>query len=317
MTARDDTTGLKTLTAALAGRRSITGGVSSRRREALWALFFLTPFFIGLIFFIVGPGIAAFVLSFTSWDLLSSPKWVGLDNYRQLVHDPVFRASFYNTLYYTVVTVPVTIVLGLGLAVLMNRKIRGSYFFRAVFFLPVTVSVVAVSMLWAWMFEPSYGFLNYVLTQLHLPTVNWLVDPVTALPSIMIVGIWRTIGFNLIVFLAGLQSVPKELHEAAQVDGASEWYRFRKVTLPMLSPTIFFAIVIGLIASFQVFEQTYIMTQGGPGNSTMTLIYDIFLTGFTYLRMGYASAISVVFLVIVLLITVVQVRLQRRWVHYE
>jgi multiple sugar transport system permease protein len=298
-------------------RRTHVLRLTRKRREALWALFFLPPFIIGLVFFIVGPGVAAVAISFTDWDLLSSPRWVGLANYRELIHDPVFVDSLLNTLYYTAVTVPLSIVLGLGLAVLMNRKIRGSYVFRAVYFLPVTVSIVAVSLLWSWMFQPSYGFLNYVLAELHLPTVDWLVNPATALPSIMIVGVWRTLGFNILVFLAGLQSVPAEMHEAAQVDGAGEWYRFRRVTLPMLSPTLFFAIVMGLIASFQVFEQTYIMTQGGPGNSTMTLIYYIFLSGFTNLRMGYASAISVVFLLIILAITVVQVRLQSKWVHYE
>lgn len=308
---------LASVPAPLRARRRLVYGPGRQRAEVLWAIFFLTPFFIGLVFFIIGPGIAAFVLSFADWDLLGSPKWVGLANYRALFHDRVFVDAFLNTLYYTGVTVPVTLALGLGLAILMNRKIRGVYFFRAVYFLPVTVSVVAVSLLWSWMFQPNYGFLNYILTELHLPTANWLIDPATALPSIMIVGIWRTLGFNILVFLAGLQSVPAELHEAAQVDGAGEWYRFRKVTLPMLSPTLFFGVVMGLISSFQVFEQTYIMTQGGPGNSTMTLIYYIFLTGFTYLRLGYASAISVIFLLMILAVTVVQVRLQSRWVHYE
>lgn len=288
-----------------------------RGREALWALLFLSPFFVGLVCFIVGPVIAAFVLSLTSWDLLGTPQWVGLQNYQELAHDPIFWQALGNTVYYTGVTVPVGLLLALGLAILMNRRIPGIYAFRVIFFAPVTVSIVAVSLLWSWMFSPTYGIINYVLTALHLPTSQWLVDPRMAMPSIIIVGLWRGLGFNIVVFIAGLQAIPRDLYEAAAIDGANEWGQFRYVTLPMLSPTLFFAIVMALISSFQIFEQTYIMTQGGPDNGTLTLIYYIFLTGFTYLRMGYASAISFVFLAIVLAVTVVQVRLQYRWVHYD
>jgi multiple sugar transport system permease protein len=288
-----------------------------RRREALWALLFLAPFFIGLLFFILGPVAAAFIVSLTSWDLMGAPQWIGLQNYQDLAHDPIFWQALVNTIYYTGVSVPVGLVVALGLAMLMNRKLPGIYAFRVIFFAPVTVSIVAGSLLWTWLYSPTYGFINYVLSALHLPTSQWLVDPRMAMPSIIIVGLWRSLGFNIIVFIAGLQSIPRDLYEAAAIDGANEWEQFRNVTLPMLSPTLFFAIVMALISSFQVFEQTYIMTQGGPGNDTLTLIYYIFLTGFTYLRMGYASAISFVFLALVLAITVVQVRLQYRWVHYD
>jgi len=290
---------------------------SQRRRETLWALLFLTPFFIGLVFFILGPIIAAFAVSLTTWDLVSPAQWVGAQNYADLVHDPVFWQAMGNTIYYTGVTVPVGLVLALGLAILMNRKLPGIYAFRVIYFAPITASIVAVSLLWAWLFSPSFGFLNYVLSALHLPTSQWLASPITAMPSIILVGLWRGLGFNIIVFLAGLQSIPRDLYEAAETDGANEWQQFRNVTLPMLSPTLFFAIVMALISSFQVFEQTYIMTQGGPGNSTMTFIYYIFLTGFTYLRMGYASALSFVFLLLILIITAFQLRLQTRWVHYD
>jgi multiple sugar transport system permease protein len=298
-------------------RRARPSRFSERRREQLWALLLLLPFLVGLVFFIVGPAIAALGLSFTSWDLIGSPEWVGLDNYKELIHDKVFWTSLLNTGYYTAVTVPVLVVGGLGLAVLMNRKLHGIMFLRAVYFAPVTVSVVAVSLLWAWLYSPDFGFLNYVLRSLHLPTSKWLSSPASAMPSVIIVGIWRSLGFNILIFLAALQAIPRDLYEAAEVDGASDRSRFWHVTLPMLSPTIFFSVVIGLITSFQVFEQTYIMTQGGPGNSTMTIIYDIFTQGFTYLRMGYASAISVVFTVLVLLVTIVQVKFQSRWVHYD
>lgn len=305
--------------AGAGGRRRLVGPLvrTQQRREALWALLFLTPFFIGLLFFIVGPVIAAFVLSLTSWDLMGAPQWIGLQNYHDLFVDPIFWQALGNTIYYTGVSVPMGLLLALLLAILMNRKIPGMYAFRVIFFAPVTVSIVAVSLLWAWLYSPTYGFINYVLTALHLPTAQWLVDPRMAMPSIIIVGLWRGLGFNIIVFIAGLQSIPRDLYEAAAMDGANEWHQFRSITLPMLSPTLFFAIVMALISSFQVFEQTFIMTQGGPGNDTLTLIYDIFLTGFTYLRMGYASAIAFVFLAFILAMTVVQVRLQYRWVHYD
>jgi multiple sugar transport system permease protein len=295
--------------------RALAG--TQQRREALWALLFLTPFFVGLLFFIGGPVVAAFIVSLANWDLMGPPQWIGLQNYVSLAQDPIFWQALGNTVYYTGVSVPVGLGVALGLAVLMNRKLRGMYAFRVIFFAPVTVSIVAVSLLWAWLYSPAYGFINYVLSSLHLPTSQWLVDPRMAMPSIIIVGLWRGLGFNIIVFIAGLQSIPHDLYEAAAIDGANEWRQFRHVTLPMLSPTMFFAIVMALISSFQVFEQTYIMTQGGPGNDTLTLIYYIFLTGFTYLRMGYASALSFVVLALVLAITVVQVRWQYRWVHYD
>jgi len=287
------------------------------QREALWALLFLSPFFLGLIFFIAGPVIAAFILSLTRWDLMGAPEWIGIQNYTTLVHDPTFWQALGNTIYYTGVSVPVGLALGLGLAVLMNRKLAGVHAFRVIYFAPVTVSIVAVSLLWAWLYTPSFGFLNYVLAALHLPTSRWLVDPRMAMPSIILVGLWRGLGFNIIVFLAGLQAIPRDLYEAGEIDGADELRQFRHITIPMLSPTMFFAIVMAVISSFQIFEQTYIMTQGGPGNSTLTFIYYIFLTGFTYLRMGYASALSFVFLALILAVTVVQVRLQSQWVHYE
>jgi len=178
------------------------------QREALWALLFLSPFFIGLIFFVVGPVVAAFVLSLTRWDLMGAPQWIGGQNYAELIRDHTFWQALGNTAYYTGVSVPVGLALGLGLAILMNRKLPGIYAFRVIYFAPVTVSIVAVSLLWAWLYTPSFGFLNYVLAAMHLPTLRWLVDPRTAMPSIIIVGLWRGLGFNIIVFIAGLQSIP-------------------------------------------------------------------------------------------------------------
>jgi multiple sugar transport system permease protein len=285
-------------------------------RESAWAYLFLAPFFIGLLFFIVGPVFAAFAISFTSWDLLSPPRWVGLENYQELANDRLFWIALKNTLYFTGVSVPVTLVLALGLAALMNRKIRGIQVLRAIYFFPVTASIVAVSLLWAWMYTPDFGIINYLLSFLGIPKINWLVDPRMAMPSVIIMSVWRGLGFNIVVFLAGLQSIPRDLYEAADLDGATGWQQFWQLTVPLLTPTIFFATIMAIISSFQVFEQTYIMTQGGPGNATLTLVYQIFLNGFTYLRMGYASALSFVLFAILFVITIVQVNLQRKWVHY-
>jgi multiple sugar transport system permease protein len=289
---------------------------SNRVREAAWAYLFLLPFFLGLLFFILGPVLAAFAISFTSWDLLSPPRWVGLANYQAMVDDRLFWTALKNTIYFTVVSVPVTLILALGLAVLMNRRIRGIEALRAIYFFPVTASIVAVSLLWAWMYTPDFGIINYLLSFVGIPKINWLVNPQLAMPSVIIMSVWRGLGFNIVVFLAGLQSIPRDLYEAAALDGATGWDQFRSITVPLLTPTIFFATIMALIGSFQVFEQTYIMTQGGPANATMTLVYQIFLNGFTYLRMGYASAQSFILFAILFVITLVQVRMQRRWVHY-
>src|SRR3954447_3041732 len=234
--------------------------VSNRVREAAWAYLFLAPFFLGLLFFILGPVVAAFAISFTSWDLLSPPQWIGLENYQDLMADRIFWIALKNTVYFTAVSVPVTLLLALGLASLMNRKLRGITALRAIYFFPVTASIVAVSLLWAWMYTPDFGIINYLFSLVGVPKVKWLVDPTLAMPSVIIMSVWRGLGFNIVIFLAGLQSIPRDLYEAAELDGARGWNQFRDITVPLLTPTIFFATIMALIASFQVFEQTYIMT---------------------------------------------------------
>jgi multiple sugar transport system permease protein len=299
------------------GRTAVSHTRGIQVGESLWAYGFLAPFFIGLVAFVVGPVIAALLMSFTHWDLASPPVWVGSQNYNELIRDHVFWTSLANTFYFTFVSVPTTLILALFFATLLNRRIAGREFFRAVYFAPATTSIVALSLLWAWMYSPDFGIINYTLYKAHLTAVRWLADPVWAMPSVIIMSIWRSLGFNIVVFLAGLQAIDRGLFEAAEIDGANPWRKFLHVTVPLLSPTLFFATVMALITSFQVFEQTFIMTQGGPGNATMTLVYYIFQTGFTYLRMGYAAAVSFALFLVVLIMTIVQLRLQRRWVHYE
>jgi multiple sugar transport system permease protein len=207
--------------------------------------------------------------------------------------------------------------LALLFAVALNQRIRGIVFYRTAYFLPVISSTVAISLIWEWLYEPQYGLLNYVLGFLGIHGIQWLGDPNTAMPSIMIVSIWRDLGFNMVIFLAGLQAVPQELHEAAAIDGAGSFERFRFVTLPMLSPTIFFVIVLSIIGSFKVFDQAYVMTQGGPLNATTTVVYYIFTQAFQWFHMGYAAALGYVLFAIILAFTLLQFKLQRSWVHYE
>jgi multiple sugar transport system permease protein len=297
--------------------RRAGGKNSAARRDTLWAWALLSPTILGLVFFMVGPMLVALYISFTDWSLLGAPTWLGLDNFKALFKDPLFWTSWLNTLVYTCVSVPVSMLLGLGVALLLNRRLPGMVVFRVLFFIPMTVGVVASGLLWSWMFTPQYGLLNYLLHFVGMGPYHWLTSSSTSMLSIIIVGVWRGMGFNIIVFLAGLQGVPQHLYDAATVDGAGPLRKFWHVTVPMLSPTLFFGTLIGLIMSFGVFEQTYVMTQGGPGNSTLTIIYFIFQQGFSYLRMGYASAASVTFLVILTVLTAFLLRLQTRLVHYE
>lgn len=302
----------------LAGRPATPRAANkASRHETLWAWGMMTPTLLGLLFFMVGPMAVAVYISFTEWSLLGSPEWLGLKNFSQLFRDPLFWTAWRNTLVYTGVSVPLSMILGLGIAVLLNRKLPGMAIFRVLFFVPMTVGVVASGLLWSWMFTPQYGLINYLFHFVGLGPYPWLTGTSTAMPSIIIVGVWRALGFNIIVFLAGLQAVPEQLYDAATVDGAGPVRKFRHITIPLLSPTLFFGALIGVIMSFQVFEQTYVMTQGGPGNSTLTIIYFIFQQGFSYLRMGYASAASVTFLVVLALGTALMLRLQSRLVHYE
>lgn len=288
-----------------------------RRLEIFWAYVFLTPTLLGLAFFSLGPIVAGLAISFTKWDIMTPAKWVGLVNYRSLLTDDLFWKSFYNTIYFTIGTVPVGIVISLLLALLIDRKLKGIAIFRTVFFLPVVVSTVAAGILWGWLFNSQCGLINYYLGDIGLLTPNWLADTAWAMPAVIIMTLWKTVGYNMVIFLAGLQDVPEELYEAASIDGANWWVKLRHITLPCISPTTLFVIIMSLINSFQVFDQTYIMTKGGPAHSTMTLVYYVYENGFKWFKMGYASAVSYAFLLIILVLTLLQLKYQNRWVHYR
>ncbi len=286
--------------------------------EAATAYVLLLPTLLGLMVFTLGPVVASFLISFTKWDLTSPPVWVGLGNYHAMaVLDDLSRVSLLNTIYYVAVTVPAGVLLSLLLAVAMNQKIRGIVLYRTAYFLPVISSTVAVSLLWQWLYHPEYGLLNYLLGLVGLPPSKWLADPASAMPAVMIVSVWRGLGFNMVILLAGLQGVPQELYDAAAIDGAGAVDAFRHVTLPMLSPTLFFVTVLSIISSFQVFDQTYVMTRGGPLNATTTIVFYIFRQAFEWFHMGYAAALGYVLFAIILAFTLLQFRIQASWVHYE
>ena len=285
--------------------------------ENLYGLAFVGPLVLGLIVFTYGPVIYSAWLSLTEGNYLRPPVWVGLANYGRAMQDPVAQRALVNTAYFVVGTVPLGIGLALLLSVAMNQKLRGIVFYRAIFFLPTITSAVAISLMWAWMYNPQFGVINTLLKTIGIKGPKWLASPDWAMPSIMIMAIWRGLGYNMLLFLAGLQSIPKELLEAAEIDGANAVQRFFRVTLPLLSPTTFMLVVLSIIGAFQVFEYSYVMTQGGPLYSTLTAVLLVYQKGFQTFEVGYASALAYILFAIILALTVVQFRLQTRWVSYD
>ncbi|MCD6156079.1 MAG: sugar ABC transporter permease [Candidatus Atribacteria bacterium] len=288
-----------------------------RKKEAIWAWIFLLPNLTGFLIFVGIPIIAALVLSFYRWDLMTPPKFIGFKNFLRLFHEPLFKRVIWNTVYFTLGTVLPSLAAGLGLAILLDRKFRGVHIYRACFYLPQILPMVAAGLIFQFLYMPDFGFINFVLGKLHLPQPNWLNDVSTAMLAIVIMSIWKSTGFNMVIYLAGLNGIPDSLYEAAQIDGANDWQRFRFITLPLLSPTTFFALAISLIGSFQVFDQIYVMTRGGPADATRTIVYYIYETGFQYFRMGKASAAAWILFLIVFATTILQFRYQGEWVHYE
>lgn len=300
---------------------ALTASRRRRRRLRLRDLegyAFLWPSFIGFFLFVLVPVVAALGISFTNWDLVNTPSWVGVQNYQNLIRtDPIFKDVVRNTLLFTLVTVPARVVFSLLLAVLLNQGVRGIGLFRTAYFMPVVAPVVATALVWAWILDGNFGLLNFLLLHLGVQRPpNWLQSTTWALPAIMIFSVWKNVGFTTIIYLAGLQNIPSELYEAASVDGAGRFGKFRYVTVPLVSPTTFFVLIISLIFAFQVFEESFVMTNGGPANATTTIVFDIYETGFKYYNMGTASALAWILFAIILVVTLVQLVLQRRWVHY-
>ena len=285
---------------------------------------FISPWVLGFLAFTAGPMLGSVAISFSSWSMLSSPTWVGLEHYERLFSsDPLFTRSLGNTLVYVALAVPLTTAVALGLALLLHQRVPGMGIFRSIFFLPSITNLVAVSILWLWIFNPEFGLLNSGLRALGIEGPLWLQSERWAKPALVLMSLWG-VGGSMIIFLATLQGVPLELYEAAELDGAGSVQRFFHITLPMISPAMFFSLVMGFIGGFQVFTQAFVMTgtaqpgsEGGPNNATLFMVLYLYKKAFQEFQMGYASAIAWVLFVIVLLFTLVQRKLGQRWVYYE
>jgi len=287
-----------------------------RRQEYLWGYLLILPWLLGFFLWTAGPMMASIVISFLDWEIVTPPKWAGFGNYLRLFHDDLFLVSLANTAYYTFLGVPLHLAVALLAALLLTVPLRGVSLLRTAFYLPSIVPSVANTLLWVWILNPTFGLANAILRRVSLPPLHWLDDPMLSKPTLILMSLW-TLGNVMVIFIAGLEGVPATLYEAAQLDGAGRWSRFRHVTLPMISPVIFFNLVVSLIGSFQVFTVAYIATGGGPENSTLFYLLYLYRNGFEYFRMGYASALAWVLFLIIALFTVVQFRLSRRWVYYE
>jgi multiple sugar transport system permease protein len=275
------------------------------------------PVIVAFVLFNLYPMALGLYLSFTDWDILRAPVWAGLKNYQTMLTDDLLWQAIGHTLYYAVASVAGTTVLSLGLALALNQRLRSIGLYRTFFFLPAVTSIIAIAMVWRWLYNSEYGLLNGLLEMVGLRGLNWLGDPALAMPAVVLMSVWRSAGFNTVLFLAGLQGVPQEYYEAAQIDGANGWHRFWHITVPIVSPTTFFVVVNGLIGSWQVFDQVYILTRGGPHLSTVTVVYLIYSNGFEWYKTGYASAVAYGLFLIILAFTAVQFAFQRRWVFYS
>jgi len=286
------------------------------REEAVYGWLFVAPHLLGLLVFTIGAILASGYLSLTRWDLFGAPQWVGLGNYRKLLDDEIFWKCLRNTVYYTGFRVPLSIALSMCAALLMNLKIRGILWWRVVYFAPAVSSSVAIALVWRWIYSKDFGILNAFLAHLNVPPLNWLGTEALAMPAVIVMSVWWSMGTSMVIYLAALQGVPEQLYEAAELDGAGIWGKFRHVTLPMITPTTFFLLVLGTIGSLQIFDIFYVMTQGGPNFATTSLVMYLFQNAFEYFEMGYASAIAWVLFFIILGLSLLQLRYSD-WVHYE
>ncbi|MBB3127826.1 multiple sugar transport system permease protein [Paenibacillus rhizosphaerae] len=281
------------------------------RKETAWGYFFIAPMMIGFAVFMLYPFVYSFYLSLTSSDGIVAPKFIGFDNYAKLLKDTTFLRSLRVTLYFTLVTVPVGAALSLLAAMLLNIKMRFVTWYRTAFFLPVITSMVAIATVWKWLYNTDYGLINSIFAALGLYEPPWLASAKWALPSIMIMSIWKGIGFNMVIFLAGLQGISPSLYESAKIDGAGAFRRFTNITFPLLRHTTVFVVIMSIISSFQVFDQVYVMTQGGPAKSTSVVVYYIYQNAFQFFQQGYASAMAYVLFAIIFIVTLLQTRLAK------
>jgi multiple sugar transport system permease protein len=293
------------------------------RRRVSPGVWFVAPALAAILLFFVVPVVGALVLSFTDFDIYavadaSHLRIVGADNYRRLLDDPRFWTALRNTAYFVAVAGPLSVATSLGTALLLHvRLVRFRALFRTIFFLPVVTTLVAVAVVWRYLYHPRYGLLNQLLAALGVGPIDWLGNPAWAMPALILLAVWKNFGFNMVIFVAGLQAIPERLYEAARLDGAGPWQQFRAVTLPMLAPTFLFVAVITMIGYFQLFAEPYVMTQGGPAQATLSVVLLMYEEGFRWWRMGYAAAVAFALFAIILAVTLLQVRLRGRTLGAE
>lgn len=297
--------------------RQVRRSWTLRQRENLEFYLFISPWLLGLVLFVAGPMLATLVLSFTSWDLLTAPSFVGLGNFSNLLfNDPLFWQALKVSAIYSLVGIPLNLALAFVIAILLNQKIKALRLIRTLYYMPSVISGVAVAVLWLWIFNPDFGPINLFLGLFYVKGPLWLSSEGWALPALIVVSLWG-VGAAMIIFLAGLQGIPTALYEAASIDGASAWERFWAVTVPMISPVLFFNLVMGVIGSFQAFTNAYVMTSGGPNYATLMYVLYLYQNGFQYFKMGYASALAWVLLLVILFFTLLVFKSSPAWVYYE
>jgi multiple sugar transport system permease protein len=279
--------------------------------------FFVLPSILGVLIFEYGPVISVFFLGLTKYEITGVLKWVGLSNYQRMFTDPVFARIVFNTAYFSLAFTLLSVVISFALALLVSRGLRLESIFRTVIFIPVIVSMIAATYVWRWMYNSNFGIVNYLLSRIGIEGPMWLDDPRWSMFGIILMSLWKSVGYYMVIFIAGLKNIPPQLYEVAEIDGAGSIRKLLRITFPMISPTTFFVVVVAFINSFLNFEQTYGMTRGGPANSTLTLALEIYNRAFVFFDIGYASAVSFVFFLMILLIIIVQIRFQSRWVHYQ
>lgn len=288
----------------------------SLKMHEKWSFYgFISPWVIGFVLFVIGPVTYSFCFSFTNYSIISSAEFIGLKNYSDLLKDSLFWISSYNTIYYVILFVPLGIIISLGLATVLNQDVKGLAIYRTIYYLPAVMPAVANAVLWIWLLDPQWGLINTGLNMLGIQGPGWLSSEHWSKPGIILMSLW-SLGSWIVIYLAGLQGVPLQLYEAAEIDGATKLQKFFHITLPLMTPTIFFTVIVGLIGAFQIFTQAYIMTSGGPVNSTLFYALYLYRNAFNYLKMGYASSMAWILFVIVLVLTILQFKLSRRWVFY-
>ncbi|GIL13838.1 MAG: sugar ABC transporter permease [Chloroflexota bacterium] len=297
---------------AESGSYAALAGLAPKRRPSLTPYYFILPYLVFFVLFRLGPSLAGLGIAFTNWQAVGTPRFVGFANFQAMARDPRLGDAFQNTVFFVLLTVPTLIVLSLALALFLNQPRRGRAVGRVVVFMPYVIMSTVVGVLWTWILDKDFGLLNVYLNFFGIANVPWLVSESTAMYGIILTTVWWTVGYDMVLFLAGLQDIPHELYEAARIDGARAWGVFRFVTLPLLAPTTFLVLMLTIINSFQVFDQVYVMTSGGPGTATLTLVQYIYTTSFQFQKFGYGSAVALILFGILVIVAFFQIRGYRR-----